>query len=67
MEDEFVFCEIKYKVCIFSKNKVYIMFWSKNTTLWGGSPGLVVMGGDLKLCLKRQKINQKEAGDGPFF
>ena len=58
----------------------------------GGSPGLVVMGGDSRsegrgfesrhrildghfftyckncnVCLKRPKINEKEAGVGPFF
>ena len=49
----------------------------------GGSPGLVVMGGDLcsegsnpstvhwwyifLICFKKTKINEKEAAEGPFF
>ena len=57
-------------------------------TPFGGSPGLVVMGGDSRseghgfesrhrihifvvkicnVCLKRPKINEKEARIGPFF
>ena len=83
---------IHHLTSIFENAKIVIL---RITSPLGGSPGLVVMGGDSHskdggfesrrrildghdifyifccknciVCLKRQKINEKEAGVGPFL